>query len=108
MGRVGYGPDVVDHLAASWALTFTSRCPFRANPRSANRFDQPSRVPIVLESSSKPCFSSCCVNRANLACKRMIARQERLLAMQDRRVGAGGVVKAIDLAGAERELDAAQ
>ena len=28
--------------------------------------------------------------------------------MQDRRVGAGGVIEAIDLAGAERELDAAQ
>jgi hypothetical protein len=38
----------------------------------------------------------------------VIACQERLLAMQDRRVCAGGVVKAIDLAGAERELDASQ
>jgi hypothetical protein len=33
--------------------------------------------------------------------------EERLIAMQDRRVGAGVVFEAIDLAGAERELDAA-
>ena len=38
----------------------------------------------------------------------VIARQERLLAMQDRRVCAGGVFKALDLASPERELDAAQ
>ena len=31
----------------------------------------------------------------------MIGRQERLLAMEDRRVGTGGVVEAVDLAGAE-------
>jgi hypothetical protein len=35
------------------------------------------------------------------------ARLERLLAMQDRRVCAGGVIEAIDLASAERQLDAA-
>jgi hypothetical protein len=40
--------------------------------------------------------------------ERMIGRQKRLLTVQDRRVGTGGVVKAIDLAGLERELDAAQ
>ena len=40
--------------------------------------------------------------------QRVIARQERLLAMQDRRVCAGGVVEAVDLAAAERRLDAAQ
>jgi hypothetical protein len=38
--------------------------------------------------------------------QRVIARQERLLAMQDRRVSACGIVKAIDLASAQRELDA--
>ena len=43
-----------------------------------------------------------------LGVERMIARQKRLLAMQDRRVCAGGVVEAIDLAGPERQLDAAQ
>jgi hypothetical protein len=37
----------------------------------------------------------------------MIGRQERLLAMEDRRVGARCVIEAVDLAGADRELDAA-
>ncbi len=43
-----------------------------------------------------------------LAVQGMIGRQKHLLAMQDRRIGAGGVIEAIDLASAERELDAAQ
>jgi hypothetical protein len=38
----------------------------------------------------------------------VIARQKRLLPMQDRWVGTGGVIEAIDLAGPERELDAAE
>jgi hypothetical protein len=38
----------------------------------------------------------------------MIGRQERLFAVQDRRVGTGGVIEAIDLARSERELDVAQ
>ena len=37
----------------------------------------------------------------------MVGRQESLLAMEDRRIRAGGVVEAVDLAGAERKLDAA-
>jgi hypothetical protein len=37
----------------------------------------------------------------------MIRRQECLLAMEDRRIGTRGVIEAIDIAGAERELDAA-
>ena len=37
----------------------------------------------------------------------MISRQKRLLAMEDRRIRAGGVFPAVDLAGAEREPDAA-
>jgi hypothetical protein len=37
----------------------------------------------------------------------MIAVQKRLLAMEDRRVCAGGVIEAVDLARPERELDAA-
>jgi hypothetical protein len=37
----------------------------------------------------------------------MIGRQKRLLAVEDRRIGAGEIVEAVDLAGAERELDAA-
>ena len=43
-----------------------------------------------------------------LGVERVIGHQERLLAVQDRRVRAGGVFQAIDLAGAERELDAPQ
>ena len=43
-----------------------------------------------------------------LGVKRMIRRQERLLAVQDWRVGTGGVIEAVDLAGTERELDAPQ
>jgi len=38
----------------------------------------------------------------------MIGREERLLAMEDRRVCAGVVFEAIDLAGAERQLDATE
>ncbi len=38
----------------------------------------------------------------------MIGCEERLLAVEDRRVCAGGVFEAIDFAGAERELDAAE
>ena len=37
----------------------------------------------------------------------VIARQERLLPMQDRGVGTGGIIEAIDLSSAQRELDAA-
>jgi hypothetical protein len=37
----------------------------------------------------------------------VIARQKRLLAVQDRRVGAGGIIEAIDLASAKRQLRAA-
>jgi hypothetical protein len=39
--------------------------------------------------------------------ERVIGRQKRLLAVQDRRVVAGGIIEAIDLASAKRELDAA-
>jgi hypothetical protein len=42
-----------------------------------------------------------------LGVKRMIGREECLLAMENRRIPAGGIVEAVDLAGAERELDAA-
>jgi hypothetical protein len=37
----------------------------------------------------------------------MIGREECLLAMEDRWISAGGVIEAVNLAGAERELDAA-
>jgi hypothetical protein len=40
--------------------------------------------------------------------QRVAGREERLLAVQDRRVGAGGVFMAVELAGPERELDAAE
>jgi hypothetical protein len=40
--------------------------------------------------------------------ERMIGRQKRLLPMQDRRVGTGGIIEAVDLAGAKRKLDAAE
>ena len=39
---------------------------------------------------------------------RVVGQEERLLAVQDRRVGAGGVIGALDLAGPQVELDAAQ
>ena len=39
--------------------------------------------------------------------ERMIGRQKRLLPMQDRWVGTGGVIETIDLTGPERKLDAA-
>ena len=39
--------------------------------------------------------------------ERMIGRQECLLTMEDRRIGTGSVIGAVDLAGTERELDAA-
>jgi hypothetical protein len=42
--------------------------------------------------------------RGELGVERMIGRQERLIAVEDRWIGAGSVVEAIDLAGAEREL----
>jgi hypothetical protein len=38
----------------------------------------------------------------------VIVCQERLLPMQDRRVGAGGIIEAVDLASAERKLHAAE
>jgi hypothetical protein len=38
----------------------------------------------------------------------VIGCEERLFAVEDRRVGAGLIFEAIDLAGAERELDAAE
>jgi len=43
-----------------------------------------------------------------LRVERVIARHERFLAVEDRRVRAGGVFQAVDLAGAKRELDAPQ
>ena len=45
----------------------TSRCPRTVKPRSLSRASQPWRVPIVAVSSSRPCFSSWAVSRANLA-----------------------------------------
>jgi hypothetical protein len=42
-----------------------------------------------------------------LGMQRVIGGQERLLAVQDRRVGAGRVFEAVNLAGAQREPDAA-
>ena len=41
----------------------------------------------------------------DLGVEQVIGRQERFLAIEDRRIRAGGVVEAVDLAGAERELD---
>ena len=46
----------------------TSLCPRSAKPLSRSRASKPPLVPIVAVSSSRPCFSSCCVNRANFAC----------------------------------------
>jgi len=43
-----------------------------------------------------------------LGVQRMIGREKGFLAVEDRRIRAGGVVEAVDLAGAERELDAAR
>ena len=40
--------------------------------------------------------------------QRMVGREECLLPVQDGRVGRAAVFEALDLAGAERELDAAQ
>ena len=85
----------------------TSRWPRSTKPAASSRACQPSLVPIVAVSSSRPCFSSCWRQPGELGVEGMIGRQKRLLAMQDRRVCAGGVIEAIDLAGAERELDAA-
>jgi hypothetical protein len=42
-----------------------------------------------------------------LGVERMIGREECLLATEDRRISAGGVIEAVALAGAELELDAA-
>jgi hypothetical protein len=41
-----------------------------------------------------------------LGVKGMIGRQKRLLAMENRRIRAGGVVEAVDLTRVEREIDA--
>ena len=43
-----------------------------------------------------------------LGIERMIVRQERLLAMQDRRIRARVKFEAIDLSGAQRQFDAAE
>jgi len=43
-----------------------------------------------------------------LGVERMIARHERFLAVDGRRVGAGGVFQAVNLASVQRKLDAAQ
>jgi hypothetical protein len=43
----------------------------------------------------------------DLGVEGMIGRQKRLLAMEDPRIRTGGVIEAVDLTGAERELDAA-
>ena len=43
---------------------------------------------------------------SELGVQGMIVRQERLLAMEDRRICAGGIIETIDLASAERKLDA--
>jgi hypothetical protein len=40
-----------------------------------------------------------------LGVERVIGLQERLLAMEDRRIGAGSVIEAVNLEGTERELD---
>ena len=40
--------------------------------------------------------------------QRVIACQERILSMRDRRVGTGGIIEAVDLAGPKRTLDTAE
>ena len=60
-----YGPAIVPAVFQGFALI--NRWPRIKNPRSPSRRLHPSRVPIVAESSSKPCLSSCSVSRANLA-----------------------------------------
>jgi len=55
----------------------------------------------------QPVILFLCREPRESAMKRMVGRQECLLAVQDGRVGGAGIVEALDLAGAERELDAA-
>jgi len=65
-------------------------------------------VPIEAVSSSRPCFSSWRVSRANLAHELVPGRKERFLAVEDGGIGARRVVVAVELPRPERELDAAE
>jgi hypothetical protein len=55
----------------------------------------------------QPVFFLLLAQPGELVTEGMIGRQERFLAMEDRWIGASSVLEAVDLAGAQRELDAA-
>jgi hypothetical protein len=59
-------------------------------------------------SSSSPARSFLSGQPRELPTPRVVGREERLLAVQGRRVRARGVIRALDLAGAEVELDTPQ
>ena len=82
--------------------------PAEGIPPLLSRSAQPARVPIVAVSSSSPARSSWRVSRSNFDRRGSSGRQERLLAVQHRRVRARRVVGALDLAGPQVELDAAE
>jgi hypothetical protein len=84
----------------------TSRWPRSTKPVAFGRACQPSLVPMVAASPSKPCFFLLLGQSGELGAERMIGREECLLAMENRRISAGGVIEAVNLAGAERELGA--
>jgi hypothetical protein len=71
-----------------------------------------SGLPAVLRPdrrrvTEQPVFFLLLGQPGELGAEGMIGRQKRLLAMENRRIRAGGIIEAVDLAGAERELDAA-
>ncbi len=83
----------------------TSRCPRSAYPRSRSRSAQPSRVPIVAVRPATR-LSPPAPSAARTSPWRVVGPEERLLAVQDRRVIARRVVGALELAGPQVQLDA--
>ncbi len=56
----------------------------------------------------QPMFFLLLAQAGKLGVQRVITRHERLLAVEDQWLGAGGVFQAVDLAAAQRELDASE
>ena len=75
---------------------------------SLRRASQPVRVPMVAVSSSRPCFSSWAVSRANLAWRGWPGGRNVSLRWRTGGLALVRVVVAVELAGPERELDAAE
>jgi hypothetical protein len=84
----------------------TSRWPRSTKPVASSRACPAVLGPDPRRAVEQTVFILLLGQSRELGMERMIGSQERLIAMEDRWIGTGGVVEAVNLASAERELGA--